>query len=99
VLTDSLAICFEPPGSLPGCGAVWEDVPWLEVSPSSGGLAGDAQATVRLLLDTAGLSPGVYRAAVGFLSNDSRRPAVYVPVTMVVGLNWRVYLPLVSRGP
>ncbi len=98
VLTDSLSICFEPPGSVPGCGAVWEDVPWLQVVPSSGRLPGDGQAAVRLLVDTAGLSPGVYRAAVGFLSNDPRRPAVYVPVTIVVGLSRHIYLPLVSKG-
>ncbi len=98
VLTDSLAICFEPPGSIPGCGAVWEDTPWLQVVPSSGQLPGDGRVTLQIHLDTAGLQPGVYRAAVGFLTNDPFRPAVYVPITLVVGLNQRAYLPLVLRG-
>ncbi len=95
VLTDSLAICFDPPGSVPGCGAVWEDVLWVQVEPTSGQLPVDGRETVRLLLDTSGLQPGVYRAAVGLLSNDPRRPVVYVPVTLIVGLDRHVYLPLV----
>ncbi len=96
-LTNSLAICFEPPGSVPGCGVVWEDTPWLQAALSSGQLPGDGTVIVDLFMDTTGLSKGAHRAALGILSDDPRRPTVYVPITLVVGLDQQIYLPLSYR--
>jgi hypothetical protein len=96
-LADSLAICFEPPAGVPGCGVWWEDLSWLHLTPTSGYLPGDGLQTVELTLDTTDLPRGVYRAALGFYSDDPGRPYIYVPVNLVVGLDARIYLPLVTK--
>ncbi|MBN1484245.1 MAG: S8 family serine peptidase [Chloroflexia bacterium] len=98
VLTESLSICFEPPGSVPGCGVLWQDVAWLQVGPTGGQVPADGAVALTIEIDTRGLSPGLYRAALAVESDDARRPLLYVPVTLAVGLEPRIYLPLLGRG-
>jgi hypothetical protein len=58
------------------CGA-----PWLSASPASGSLGLAGSNTVNVTLDSTGLSPGIYRAALCVTSNVGNRA---LPVTMTV---------------
>ena len=64
--------------------AVTVDAPWLTESPTEGSVAtGDSQA-ITVSVDSTGLAPGVYRAAVRIRTNDPDNPRLLVPVTLVV---------------
>ena len=54
---------------------------WLSISPVSGSGPG----TVSLQASAAGLSPGVYRAAVGVQAADALPQLISIPVTLIVG--------------
>ncbi len=60
------------------------DVPWLEVSPSSGDTPAGESSEVTVLLDASDLSAGTYEANLCVLSNAAERALTVVPVTLVV---------------
>ncbi|MEZ5470430.1 MAG: S8 family serine peptidase [Marinicella sp.] len=61
------------------CGA-----PWLSVSPTSGSVPIDDSTDLTVTVDSTGLSPGIYTAAVCIDSDDADTPRVAVPVTLTV---------------
>jgi hypothetical protein len=62
----------------------YSDVPWLSESPASGTLPVGEQQAVTVTVDTTGLAPGVYGATILVNSDSPRRPAIAVPVKLVV---------------
>jgi subtilisin family serine protease len=60
------------------------DIPWLSATPTSGTLAPDASANIEATVDTTGLEPGIYQAALVIKNNSSNAPTLYVPVQLVV---------------
>lgn len=86
------------PASGEACNSVYTDVPWLSVTPANGLVAPDDQAHVTLTLDAAALTPGVYRAALATITDDSGRAYVQIPVTLTVTPLYRLYLPIIF-GP
>ena len=61
------------------CGA-----PWLSVTPTSGTIAIDASEDLTVTIDSTGMTPGIYTAAVCIDSDDTSSPRVGVPVTLTV---------------
>ena len=62
----------------------FSDASWLTVSPTSGTVAPDATTDLDVAVDTAGLSPGAYRAIIVVQTNDPDHSVSQVPVTLVV---------------
>jgi subtilisin family serine protease len=62
----------------------YSDAPWLTVSPASGTVAPDESAAVDVTIDTTGLAPGIYRAAVVITTNDEDSSLALLPVTLTV---------------
>jgi subtilisin family serine protease len=60
------------------------DVPWLEVTPTSGEVARNRSQEVTVTVDTTGVAPGVYQARLIFRTNSGREARVTVPVTLIV---------------
>lgn len=60
------------------------DVPWLRVEPSAGQVGAGGAQEVEVVVDTTGLAPGAYGAALVFTSNSGREPVRAVPVRLVV---------------
>ncbi len=56
----------------------------LSVEPTEGSIAAGTSEELALLIDTAGLDPGVYDFAVRIETNDPDRPLLVVPVTLSV---------------
>ncbi len=61
------------------CGA-----PWMSVLPNAGVLSPGSDEDVTVTLDSTGLTPGVYSAAVCIDSDDLDEPQVVIPVTLTV---------------
>ncbi len=61
------------------CGA-----PWITTSVAGSAVAPGADVDVTVTLDSTGLAPGVYNAAICIDSDDPDEPQVVVPVTMTV---------------
>lgn len=61
-----------------------QDVPWLSVVGAEGTLAPGASVSLPVHFNALGLTPAVYRAALGITHNDPLAGAVQVPVTMTV---------------
>jgi hypothetical protein len=66
----------------PGCGAAGPS--WLAVAPPAGTVVGGGSQEVAVTVDTAGLAPGDYRAALCVTSDDPATPLVAVPVALTV---------------
>ncbi len=62
----------------------FQDVPWISESPASGTLAAGASQNIAVMVNTAGLSPGVYNATLFIQSNSGRNPSLHVPVKLIV---------------
>lgn len=60
------------------------DVPWLNLSPTSGSTAAGGSSTVNVGTNSTGLSAGTYTANVCVTSNDPLTSLVIVPVTLTV---------------
>lgn len=75
------------------------DVPWLSISPSGGVIAAGDGVEVDIVLDSTGLTPGFYYANLCIASNDPDEPILVVPVTMIVGLDFQIHLPVILRVP
>lgn len=74
------------------------DAPWLVVSPDSGETPARESTPLTAAFDAAGMSPGVYEAALCFSSNDAVNPIVRVPVSMTVSERmWDLYAPFFRR--
>jgi subtilisin family serine protease len=65
------------------------DVPWLSENPSSGTLAPNGTQSVQIRVDTTGLAPGVYNAAMFVQSNSARQPSIRIPVSLIVPAYYR----------
>lgn len=62
-----------------------EDIPWLDVAPTSGTIAAGAPDTeVTLTYDASGLAVGSYSANLCLNSNDPERAFVRIPVELTV---------------
>jgi subtilisin family serine protease len=62
----------------------FESVPWLSTTPSSDTLAPGDSASVTLTVNSSGLEPGAYNAAVFLESDAARGPSIRIPVSLVV---------------
>ncbi|MGH9243967.1 MAG: malectin domain-containing carbohydrate-binding protein, partial [Acidimicrobiales bacterium] len=60
------------------------DIPWLDVTPDSGGLAPGRSQRLQISIDTTGLEPGVYNAAITLVTNAAKTPRVTIPIRVVV---------------
>jgi hypothetical protein len=60
------------------------DIPWLAASPASGTLAPGASQNIAVTVDTTGLEPGVYDAALLVRSNSARQATLRIPVHLIV---------------
>jgi hypothetical protein len=75
-----------------GATAQWDDIfvswgtapPWLSATPASGSVAVSGTADITLDIDAAGLSHGLYEAALVLRTNDPATPLFEVPVTLTV---------------
>jgi subtilisin-like proprotein convertase family protein len=75
------------------------DVPWMNVSPTSGSTPAGGSSTVSVTLNSTGLVAGAYNALVCIGSNDPANPTVQVPVTLNVIAHVYVYLPIMRKSP
>jgi hypothetical protein len=62
----------------------FSDVPWLSEAPSSGTLAPGGSQSIAVTVDTTGLTPGIYLAAIYVRSNSGREGQLRIPVSLVV---------------
>jgi hypothetical protein len=62
----------------------FSDVPWLSENPTSGTIPVGGHTDVQVTVNTAGMSPGVYQAALTFRTNSGRQPTLSVPVRLIV---------------
>jgi hypothetical protein len=60
----------------------YHDVPWLSASATSGSLAPGKSQTVTVTLDSAGVDPGRYLAALAVDSNAGATPNLQIPVAL-----------------
>jgi subtilisin family serine protease len=60
------------------------DASWLTESPTQGTVAVGGSQAITVSVDSTGLAPGLYRAAVRIRTNDPDNPRLLVPVTLVV---------------
>ena len=60
------------------------NVPWMTVTPTSGSVAPNAKRTLKVSVNSTGLTPGLYRGAVVISTNDAELGIVQVPVTLIV---------------
>jgi hypothetical protein len=67
-----------------GGAADFNDVEWLYVSDTEGTLQPGSSQTISVTIDTTGLAPGTYLAALYLDSNSGRSPRIRVPVSLVV---------------
>ncbi|OGO54079.1 MAG: hypothetical protein A2V85_12235 [Chloroflexi bacterium RBG_16_72_14] len=63
---------------------VYSDAPWLTVAPEAGTVEPDGTTTLDVSIDTSGLAPGTYRAAVVISTNDPDHATTLLPVTLTV---------------
>jgi len=65
-------------------GGLTVDIPWLSESPTYGTVPPGQGVPITVTFDSAGLAPGIYRAALEVESNDPLNPLVRLPVTLTV---------------
>ncbi len=70
--------------TVPGICDVPSDIPWLNVDPITGTVAGTSSMPVSVIYDSTGLSTGAYTGTLCVDSNDMMNPLVPVTVTMTV---------------
>jgi uncharacterized repeat protein (TIGR01451 family) len=60
------------------------DIPWVDVSPTSGTLPRQTSQSMNVTFDSTGLAAGTYAGNLCVASNDLVNPLVVVPVTLTV---------------
>lgn len=70
------------------------DTAWVSENPSSGTLAMGGTQSVDIMIDTTGLTPGVYDTTLQVRSNSGRQPSLPVTIHLVVP----AYLKAVNAG-
>ncbi|TPV94375.1 MAG: hypothetical protein B7733_15520 [Myxococcales bacterium FL481] len=60
------------------------DVPWLAAEPAEGTVPSGESQAIEVMIDTAGLEPGLYLGTLFVTSNSGRKPTLRVPVSVVV---------------
>lgn len=75
-----------------------EDVPWVNVSPTSGSTAAFSSDKVTITFDAIGLAENTYNASLCVESNDPDEPVVPVPITLDV-IGQKINLPIIIRMP
>jgi hypothetical protein len=68
----------------PAACAAPADVSWLSIAPAGGSVSPAGSDVPDVTLDSTGLVPGVYTAALCIASNDADEPLITVPVTLEV---------------
>ncbi len=72
----------ESPGER--CYSIYQDIPWLAVSPAGASVAGDSDEALDVVFDATGLALGEYQATLALVTNDPAAPLRYLPVTLTV---------------
>jgi hypothetical protein len=62
----------------------YNDVPWLTINPTKGQLNPGQQQALVATINSQGLEPGVYLAAIYILSNSDREPRIRIPLSLIV---------------
>jgi hypothetical protein len=60
------------------------DIPWLSEDIVTGTLMPGNSQTIKVSVNTTGLTPGIYRARLVIVTNDPRNPRIQIPVTLIV---------------
>lgn len=94
-LIEGRTLFRESPGER--CYSIYTDVPWLTVEPTAGTVPADWGQGLVVSVDTAGLIPGTYTARIALVTNDPGQPVKIVPVTLMVGGPFTIYLPEIIR--
>jgi hypothetical protein len=81
------------------CYSIYTDVPWLSANPFDGSAPGDSRAQVEVTFDAKDLPAGMYTATMSVLSNDFERPLINIPVTAIIGIQHKMYIPIIARSP
>jgi hypothetical protein len=71
------------------------DVPWLQVDPATGLVAGGTSIDSTVTVAAGSLAPGSYSANLCMSSNDSATPLLHVPVELTVAQD----IPVLSTSP
>jgi hypothetical protein len=74
------------------------DIPWLDVSPTSGTTGAGLSSMVDVTIDATSLVPGVYTSTLCINSNDAVSPVVRVPLTLTIEEAPIIYLPVVFNN-
>jgi uncharacterized membrane protein len=64
--------------------AVAGDIPWVDVSPTSGSTPSGASSEVTVTFDATGLAEDAYEGLLCVSSNDATTPMTVVPLTLTV---------------
>ena len=60
------------------------DVPWFDIAPTGGAVAGGGSASVTVTADTNGLAPGVYPGCISIDTDDALHP--HIPVAVYISV-------------
>jgi hypothetical protein len=71
-----------------------DGTPWVEVTPGSGSLPPDGEQRLTVTFDSAGMTGGIYEAALCLASNDPHNPSETVTLTLEV-----VEIPVIEVTP
>ena len=88
-------LAYRLSGSVADC--IPQDVSWLSLASSSGQIAADSVHALSVTFDSTGLENGDYVSDVCFISNDPHQSLFKIPVNLVVGGSWQIYLPIVNK--
>ncbi len=78
------------------CPSVYADVSWLRVSDVSGVVSADGTKALAVTFNSRNLAPGSYSATLVVAGNDVQQ---WIPVTLIVTGEHRIYLPIIFKQP
>ena len=74
------------------------DIPWLDVSPSSGATLSGTQSLVNVTFDSAGLAVDkIFTSTLCLHNNDPKKPLLQIPVSLMV-TERKIYLPAILKN-
>jgi hypothetical protein len=93
---DDTAIAYDLGIATGACAA--NTNPWVSVSSTGGTVDPFDEVQLSVVLDTTGLSAAVYHGYLCILSNDPAEPITLIPLTLTVGFDYQIFLPVIQRN-